>query len=119
MTVVCLITGDDETAYMEEVSDLVLWCQDNNLTLNFSKNKELIVDNRKWGWSAHPHPHQPGCSGTDREPQIHQCPNHYGFKMVHAYSNSREEGATVPLRYQVEKIWHGLSNPLNVLQLHH
>ena len=33
MTVVGLITDDDETAYREEVSDLAVWCQNNNLSL--------------------------------------------------------------------------------------
>ena len=42
-TVVGLIT-DEETAYREEVSDLAVWCQDNNLSLNVSKKKELILD---------------------------------------------------------------------------
>jgi hypothetical protein len=42
--VVGLIT--DETAY-REVRDLEVWCQDNNLSLNVSKTKELIVDYRK------------------------------------------------------------------------
>ena len=36
VTVVGLITDDDETAY---------WCQHNNLSLNVSKTKELMVDN--------------------------------------------------------------------------
>jgi hypothetical protein len=44
-TVVGLIT-DDETDYREEVRHLALWCQD-NLSLNVSKTKELIVDYRK------------------------------------------------------------------------
>ena len=39
--VVGLITGDDETAYGEEVSDLAVWCRNNNLSLNVSKTKEL------------------------------------------------------------------------------
>ncbi|KAI3372221.1 hypothetical protein L3Q82_022659 [Scortum barcoo] len=39
MTVISLITGDDETAYTEEVRALTSWCQDNNLHLNFSKTK--------------------------------------------------------------------------------
>ena len=47
-TVVGLITEDDETAYRVEVRDLAVWCQDNNLSLNVSKTKELIVDYRKW-----------------------------------------------------------------------
>jgi hypothetical protein len=44
--VVGLITNSDETAY-REARDLVMWCQDNNLSLNMIKTKEMIVDNRK------------------------------------------------------------------------
>jgi hypothetical protein len=43
---VCLITNDNETAY-REVRDLAVWCQENNLSLNVSKTKELIIDYRK------------------------------------------------------------------------
>jgi hypothetical protein len=46
-TVVGLITDNNETAYWEEVRDLAVWCQDNNLSLNVGKTKELIVDYRK------------------------------------------------------------------------
>ena len=46
-TVVGLITDNDETAYREEFRDLAVWCQDNNLSLNVSKSKELIVGYRK------------------------------------------------------------------------
>ena len=35
------------TAYREEVRDLAVWCQDNNLSLNVNKTKEMIVDYRK------------------------------------------------------------------------
>ena len=42
-----LITDNDETAYREEVRDLAVWYQENNLSLNVSKTKELIVDYRK------------------------------------------------------------------------
>ena len=42
-----LITNDDETTNREEVSDLAVWGQDNNLSLNVSKIKELIVAYRK------------------------------------------------------------------------
>ena len=42
-TVVGLITDNDETAYREKVRELAVWCQDNNLALNVSKTKELIV----------------------------------------------------------------------------
>ena len=44
---VVLITDNDETAYREEVRDLVVWCQDNNFFLNVIKPKEMIVDYRK------------------------------------------------------------------------
>ncbi|KAI3375668.1 hypothetical protein L3Q82_003976 [Scortum barcoo] len=46
-TVIGLITSDNETAYREEVRALTSWCQDNNLHLNVSKTKELIVDFRR------------------------------------------------------------------------
>ena len=42
-----LITDNDETAYKEEVRDLARWCQNNNLSLNVTKTKEMIVDYRK------------------------------------------------------------------------
>ena len=41
-----LITNN-ETAYREEVRALGVWCQENNLTLNVNKTKEMIVDFRK------------------------------------------------------------------------
>ncbi len=42
-----LISNNDETAYLGEVEKLTSWCQDNCLSLNVSKTKELIVDFRK------------------------------------------------------------------------
>ncbi len=42
-----LISNNDETAYFDEVERLTSWCQDNCLSLNVSKTKELIVDFRK------------------------------------------------------------------------
>ncbi len=42
-----LISNNDETAYLDEVEELTSWCQDNCLSLNVSKTKELIVDFRK------------------------------------------------------------------------
>ena len=39
--VVGLITDNDETVYREEVRDLAMWCQDNNLSLNVIKTKEM------------------------------------------------------------------------------
>ncbi len=42
-----LISNNDETAYLDEVERLTSRCQDNCLSLNVSKTKELIVDFRK------------------------------------------------------------------------
>ncbi len=42
-----LISNNDETAYLGEVERLTSWCQDNCLSLNVSKTKELIVYFRK------------------------------------------------------------------------
>ncbi|KAK3550880.1 hypothetical protein QTP70_007508 [Hemibagrus guttatus] len=44
--VVGLISDNSETAYLEEIRNLENWCQRNNLLLNVSKTKELIVDFR-------------------------------------------------------------------------
>ena len=38
-TVLGLITENDETVYREEVRDLIVWCKDNNLSLNMIKTK--------------------------------------------------------------------------------
>ncbi|CDQ77127.1 unnamed protein product [Oncorhynchus mykiss] len=45
--VVGLITYNDKAAYREEVRDLAGWFQNNNLSLNITKTKEMIVDYRK------------------------------------------------------------------------
>ncbi|KAK1802114.1 hypothetical protein P4O66_004460 [Electrophorus voltai] len=37
----------DKRAYLEEIKHLESWCQENNLLLNISKTKELIVDCNK------------------------------------------------------------------------
>lgn len=46
-TVAGLISGGDETAYKEEAKRLSAWCSMNNLILNTSETKELIVDFRR------------------------------------------------------------------------
>ena len=46
-TVVGLITNNGETAYREEVRALGVWCQENKLTLNVNKTKNMIVGFRK------------------------------------------------------------------------
>ncbi len=52
-TVVGLNTDGDESAYREEVHTLTNWCHNNNLSLNISKTKKLVVDFRRWT-SKHP-----------------------------------------------------------------
>ncbi|KAJ8354257.1 hypothetical protein SKAU_G00218240 [Synaphobranchus kaupii] len=52
-TLVGLITKDDETHYRKEVDLLTTWCRDNNLLLNVSKTKEIVVDFRR-GHTQHP-----------------------------------------------------------------
>ncbi len=46
-TMIGLITDNDETAYREEVSTLTKWCEENHLSLNIDKTKELVVDYRR------------------------------------------------------------------------
>ena len=46
-TVVGLISNNDKTAYREEVRPLAEWCQENNISLNVNKTKEMILDFNK------------------------------------------------------------------------
>ncbi|KAK1796807.1 hypothetical protein P4O66_000875 [Electrophorus voltai] len=46
-TVVGLINKHNESAYREEVRELVSWCKVNNLYLNVDKTKEMVVDFRR------------------------------------------------------------------------
>ena len=42
-----MITGGAETSYRRKVEELVAWCQNNNLSLNTNKTKEMIIDPRR------------------------------------------------------------------------
>lgn len=46
-TIMGLTTKNDKTTYKEEVIQLVASCKDNNLSLNVSKTKKMIVDFRR------------------------------------------------------------------------
>ena len=72
------IPDNDETAY-RKVRDLAVWCQDNNISLNISKTKELIVDYRKWKAKHSPNLHQQDCSGAGCGLQVPQCPHSLGI----------------------------------------
>ncbi len=58
-TVVGLISGNDETHYNKEVQHLVMWCSDNDLVLNTTKTKEIIVDYRRTRKMTPPPPPPP------------------------------------------------------------
>ncbi len=63
-TVIGLITDNDETAYREEVSTLTKWCQENHLSLNIDKTKELVVDYRRQSREPHTHHHRQDTCGA-------------------------------------------------------
>eukprot|EP00061_Rhincodon_typus_P016400 g44596.t1 len=48
-TIVGRICNNDESNYIREIEGLVTWCNENNLSLNISKTKELVIDFRKKG----------------------------------------------------------------------
>ena len=100
-TVVGLITDNDETAYWEEARDLSVWCQDNNLSLNVSKTKELNVDYRKR--------------------RAKQAPINIKRAVVEQVENFKFLGGpTTPFPPQAtEKIGRDSPDPQKVLQLHH
>lgn len=52
-TIVGLITDNNETAYREEIQHFTEWCSHNNLDLNITKTKELIVNFRKSKYTEH------------------------------------------------------------------
>ncbi len=80
-----LINNNDEAAYLDEVERLTLWCQDNCLSLNVSKTKELIVDFRK----RQKRPYTPlMISGTpvERVSNNNNNNNNYNYNLLHLYS---------------------------------
>ncbi|KAK1787416.1 hypothetical protein P4O66_002894 [Electrophorus voltai] len=59
-----LISDNNEKTYLEKIKHLENWCQENNLLLNVSKTKELIVDCSK---KQERHYQPVGISGTTVE----------------------------------------------------
>eukprot|EP00061_Rhincodon_typus_P013771 g40356.t1 len=53
-TTVGRISNNDESKYRREIESLVTWCNENNLSLNVGKTKELIIDFRKKGGEQAP-----------------------------------------------------------------
>ena len=92
-TVVSLITNNDEN----DVRALGVWCQENYLSLNVNKTKEMIVDFRKQQWE-----HPPSTSMGQLE--VPRRTHHGQTEMVHPHK--QQEGATEPLQPQeVKEIW--------------
>jgi hypothetical protein len=81
-----------ETAYREEVRDLAVWCQDNNLSLNVIKTKEMIVDYRKRRTE-----HTPILIDVAVVEQVVSLKFHHQQTiMVQTHQDSREEATTQP-----------------------
>ena len=53
-TVIGCVNNANESVYREEVQRLVGWCKNNNLVLNISKTKKMIIDFRKKKTPIHP-----------------------------------------------------------------
>jgi hypothetical protein len=111
-TVVGLITDNDETAYREKVRDLVVWFQDNNLSLNVIKTKEMTVDYRKRRTE-----HAPILIDGAVVEQV----EHFNFLGVHITNKlSLSKHTKTVMKRAWQKIFpHGSTDPQKVLQLHH
>ncbi len=101
-----LISNNDETAYLDEVERLTSWCQDNCLSLNVSKTKELIVDFRKRQQRPYtPHDQWDPC-GEGEQLQVPRCKHLRGPDLDCTHSNTAQESQTktVPSA-QLRKFW--------------
>ena len=114
-SVVGLVTDNNETVNGEEVRD-----QDNNLSLNVSKTKELIVDYRKR--KAEQAPINIDRAVVERVESFKFIGVHITNKLSwskHTKTVVRGVTTTPFPPQETEKIWHGAPDPQKVLQLHH
>ncbi len=115
--VIGLITGNDEMAYREEVSNLTKWCQENHLSLNIDKTKELVVDYRRQSREHTP-------ITIDKTPvewvnSFKFLGVHRGSHMVRSHKCSAEEGTSASfLPETAEEVWNEPQNPQVLLHLH-
>ncbi|KAM3876288.1 FRAS1-related extracellular matrix protein 1b [Diretmus argenteus] len=106
--VVGLISNGDETAYRKEVEALEQWCQDNHLSLNVSKTKEVIVD---YG-DPPPSLHQQHSGGEGGQLQVPGSQHPPGPDVGQPHHHCRQKGPTAPTRTQAPKeIWPKAPNP--------
>jgi hypothetical protein len=117
-TVLGLITNNNETAYREEVRDLAVLCQDNNLSLNVIKTKEMIVDYRKKRTE-----HTPiliDGAAVEQVESLKFLGVHITNKLTWSKHTKTVMGTTKPIPpHETEKIWPWSSDLQKVLQLHH
>src|SRR4029434_5679915 len=118
-TIVGLITDNEESAYREEVDTLTTWCQDNILSLNISKTKEMIVAYRRRQVEEHAPLYINGSAV-----EMVSC-----FRLLWVnisndltWSGShRQGGQSGPeaplLPEETEEVWHGFSHPHQFLQI--
>ncbi|KAK3514495.1 hypothetical protein QTP70_018668 [Hemibagrus guttatus] len=92
-TVIRLITCGEETSYRTEVAGLIAWCQENNLSLNTDKTKEMIIDPRR----RRKEQHTPIYIGeTDREGEYLQIPRNSSERGLHLVSQHSAAPETIP-----------------------
>jgi hypothetical protein len=107
-TVVGLITNNDETAYREEVRALGVWCQENKLSVN--KTKEMIVDFKKQQ-REHPPIHIEGAAVEKLE--------RFMFLGVHITDKLKCSTHTDSVvQKEPEEMWLVTENPDKLLQMH-
>ncbi len=116
-TVIGLITDNNKTAYWEEVSTLTKWCQENHLSLNIDKTKELVVDYRRQSREHTP-------ITIDKTPV--ERVNRFKFFGVHitedltwsAHTDAVLKKAHPLLPEKAEEVWNEPQNPQVLLHLH-
>ncbi len=114
-----LISNNNETAYLDELERLTLWCQDNCLSLKVSKTKELIVDFRKKTAAAlHSSHDQWDPCGESEQLQVPRYKKHLrgpDLDCTHSDSGESSQAKTVPSA-TAEEIQGLTSSPENFVQ---
>ncbi len=114
-TVIGLITDNDETAYREEVSTLTKWCQENHLSLNIDKTKELVVDYRRQ--SREHTPITIDKTPVERVSSFKFLGVHITEDLTDAVLKKAHQRASL-LPETAEEVWNELQNPQVLLHLH-
>ncbi|KAK1804796.1 hypothetical protein P4O66_003643 [Electrophorus voltai] len=97
-----LISANNERAYLEEIKHLENWCQVNNLLLNVSKTKELIMDCSK-KQERHYQPVRISGTTVERVDQVPWCSHLAGPVLVPLYQLPGKEGSSASLPPQMLK----------------